>query len=121
MIPFQELVVHHDLVQGDDENFSVTLSRNGTAANIASDATVKASIVGAGRSITHVGPVTLANDAVADDGTAAAWGSGVVVVAFESADMADCPAGIYELEIQVDDSGKTSWFQGVRVKKHTIA
>lgn len=111
----------HTLVQGDDENFAVQLTRNGSSFSIDAGATVEASIVGAGRTKTHVGPVTLSNAAVADDGTSADWSTALVVVSFTSAQMDACPKGIFELEIQVDDSGKTSWFQGVKVEGDTIA
>jgi len=104
------------IVTGDDIAIPVTLTKDGKLFSIASNAVVKAALVGADHSAILAGPVTLSNTA-----TGANWPASLVVVeipgTLTAAITAFKPA---LLEIQVNDGGPLTWFAEVRIIKGLI-
>ena len=105
-----------DITTGDDVALLVTLKKNGATFTIDPGATVEAAIVDAQR-ITQLMPaVSQSNGGNAD------WANSLVEVILTSAQTAviDKQGGAL-LEIQVDDSGKQTWFASVNIKRGSIA
>ncbi len=92
------------LIIGDDFNRQVQLKKDGVEFDMAG-ATVQAAIVSEDRATVLIDPVSCAEGA-----TGAVWASSLVVVAFTEAATAEVTEGLCYLEIQVDDSGKNTWF-----------
>ena len=102
------------LVTGDDIALAVQLKRNGAAFSIDVGATVKAALVSSSGTVT--GPVVCSSSADGAD-----WSTSLVVAEFESATTQAMAIGDYELEIEVDDNGRTTWFvQGFHVAADSI-
>ena len=105
------------IVTGDDVALPVTLKKDGETFSIDAGATVQASIVLADRSATLIPAVTCSNSAAGAD-----WLNSLVVVEFSSAATGAVTDYVPALvEIQVDDSGKLTWFVGVVIEKGSIA
>ena len=105
------------IVTGDDVALPVTLKKDGATFSIDAGATVQASIVLPDGSVTLVSAVTCSNAA-----TGADWDNSLVVVEFSSAETGAVTDYVpAKVEIQVDDSGKLTWFVGVVIEKGSIA
>ena len=105
------------IVTGDDVALPVTLKKDGAVFAIDAGATVQAALVSLDRSTVLAGPVTCSNVA-----TGADWANSLVMVEFNSATSGAITAyGKALLEIQVNDSGKLTWFVTVDIEKGTIA
>jgi hypothetical protein len=105
------------LVQNDDENYQVQLTRDGLPFTIDPLSTVTAGVIHRDSGST-VGPV------VCDSGADGAnWASSLVVVTIPSATTALCDLGQSTIEIQIDDpsDGKSTFFlDNVVVRKDHI-
>lgn len=86
---------------GDDVALTISLLRNGASFAIDPGATVRAALV---QGDTITGPVTLSSGASGAD-----WTQSIVTVEIPAATTATAPLGVNKLEIEVDDSGKTTW------------
>ena len=105
------------IVTGDDVALPVTLKKDGAVFAIDAGATVQAALVSLDRSTVLAGPVTCSNVA-----TGADWPNSLVIVPFDSTTTSSITAtGKALLEIQVNDSGKLTWFVTVDIEKGTIA
>jgi len=107
------------IVTGDDVALPVTLKKDGATFTIDPGATVQASIISVDRSVALIPAVTCSNAA-----TGADWANSLLIVAFTSTETAailDANLGAALLEIQVDDSGKLTWFVSIDIVKGTIA
>lgn len=105
------------IVTGDNVSLQVTLKRDNQTFTIAPGATVEASIVDLEHKEVYVAAVAQSNTAPGAD-----WANSLVIVEFAPADTADVTyQGEATLEIQVDDSGKTTFFAGVVLISGTIA
>jgi len=105
------------IVTGDDVALPVTLRKDGQTFAINLASTVRAAVVSLDRSETLIAAVTLSNVA-----TGADWANSLVVAEFSSAESADATTtGPALLEIQVDDSGKTTWFLTVEITAGSIS
>lgn len=104
-------------ITGDDISVPITLTKNGVPFTISNSATVKTRLVTTSRA------ASLSEDVVQSHLTAGAnWGASLVVVVLGSAATAQiAQQGLANLEIQVDDSGKTTWFVPVTLVKGSIA
>ena len=100
---------------GDDESFLVTLKRNGSTFTIDPGATVRAALV-------HKKYKSCSSAVACSSGaTGADWANSLVAVEFASSVTANCPPGDSELELEVDDGGKSTYFHWpVTVKKGLI-
>lgn len=104
------------LVTGDDTSLSVTLKKNGQTFNIDTGATVQASLVTPNHIKTIMNPVGVLSTA-----TGADWTNSLIVIELTSAETgAITDYGDALLEIQVDDSGKTTFFANINVTRGTI-
>ena len=104
------------LVTGDDVSISVTLKRNGATFTIDPAATVKASIIKSD----HV-TILLAAIEQSEAATGADWANSLVIVSFTSTETLSIDhTGEAILEIQVDDSGKTTFFAVINIVSGTI-
>lgn len=104
------------IVTGDDVAMSVTLYKNSATFEIDAGATVSARFVLA----EHTGVLT---DAIAQVSTAtgADWANSLVMVEFSSAVTgAIKQQGEALVEIQVDDSGKRTWFVAVEIVRGQV-
>ena len=99
------------LVAGDDDSISIQLTRDGATFSIDTGATVKAAITSLDRQTVLAGPVTCLSNA-----TGADWSTGLVVAPFASADTGSMTTfGSLRLEVEVDDSGKQTYSDGITV------
>lgn len=104
------------IVTGDDVALSVTLKKGGATFLINGTATVQASLVSLDHQTTYAGPVAQSNAASGAD-----WANSLVVVELASANTSSITyQGKALLEIQVDDSGKTTFFASVIIVLGTI-
>jgi hypothetical protein len=95
-----------EITIGDDIRFSVTLTKDNVPVPIDSGATIRAVLKHDNASISPL--VTLSNAA-----TGADWSNGVVIVEFTSAESATIKEVSHPLlEIEVDDSGLSTWHCG---------
>ena len=106
-----------NIVTGDDTSLLVTLKKGGNTFSIDSGATIKASLTSVNKSTILITPVEVLEATSGSD-----WANSKVVVVFSAANtgaISEYKQAI--LEIQVDDSGKKTWFGRVNVVKGTIA
>lgn len=104
------------LVTGDDISLPVTLKKNGATFSIDAGATVIGRLVTRDRKNPLTIEVTQSNAAPAD------WGNSLVMVVFTSTHTKDIEEqGPALLEIQVDDSGKRTWFVSIVIARGNIA
>lgn len=104
------------IVTGDDSSLSVTLRKGGVTFNIDTGATVQASLVSLDHQTVYAGPITQSNATPGAD-----WANSLVVVEFASTDTDSITyQGKALMEIQVDDSGKTTFFASVMIVLGTI-
>jgi hypothetical protein len=106
------------LTTGDDTKLPVELFKGGVPFEIASSAIIKASVVTKDRSTIILAPVSVLEATEGSD-----WFNSVVVVAFTSVNtgaILDSQLGTNELEIQIDDGGKLTWFTKIKIRKGTI-
>jgi hypothetical protein len=104
------------LVSGDDIVMSVQLYKDGATFNINAGATVEARLVSLEHDEYYTDPVVQSNSA-----PGAAWATSLVTVEFAEADTLNVThQGAALLEIQVDDNGKSTWFEGVAIVTGTI-
>lgn len=96
------------LVIGDDLSIPVQLKKGGVVFNIPGTATVEAAIVDTDRSALLSAVVTCVEAAPGAD-----WTNSLIIVDFSEVQSAAIPRGDAYLEIQVDDSGKNTWFVSV--------
>jgi len=104
------------IVTGDDVSLPVTLKKDGATFIINGGATVKASLVSENKDTVLIAPVTVLEANPGSD-----WANSLVVVQFTSIETGALTA--YNpslLEIQVDDSGKLTWFASINVDRGTI-
>lgn len=112
----------YELVTGDDVSIPVTLKQGADVASLATftinpSATVTACIVSTGKNEQYSAEVTCNNAA-----TGADWANSLVIVEFTSAQTnAITHVGTAMLEIQVNDSGKTTYYQQIKILSDTIA
>lgn len=105
------------IVTGDDVSLSVTLKKDNSTFTINPAATVEASLVSQDHNTVVLAPVTVSNSA-----TGADWANSLVVIEFTSTETNSITTyGELILEIQVDDSGKTTFFAEISVEIGTIA
>ena len=103
-------------VPGDDVSLAVTLKKNGATFNISSGASVTASVV-----TTDHQTVLIAETAQSDGTSGADWANSLVIVEFtEALTEVVTDAGSANLEVQVDDGGKLTWFGDIEIKIGTI-
>lgn len=103
------------IVTGDDVSLAVTLKKNGATFSIDAGATVEASIITPDR-----GTILVAATAQASATPGADWANSLVVVQFSSALTNYAYTGTVVIEIQVDDSGKTTFFATANSVEGTI-
>jgi hypothetical protein len=105
------------IVTGDDVAISSTLKRNGSTFLISPTATVSASLIKTDHSTILLGPVDQVSTASGAD-----WSNSLVIVEFTSAQTgAITYTGEALLEVQVNDSGKTTFFAVISIIAGTIA
>lgn len=104
------------IVVGDDINIPVTLKKNGVVFAINGSAVVKARFI----STDHL--LALCADTTQSNATSGAnWSASLVVIVFPAATTATIEyQGEAVLEIQVDDSGKTTWFTPVTITRGLV-
>jgi hypothetical protein len=105
------------LVTGDDNAIPVTLKKNGATFVISAGATIKAQLVSLDHKTTY-SPVVEVNKAT--PGTDLSKSLVVAVFAPETT-SAIVYQGKALLEIQVDDSGKKTWFPAIEIRRGNIA
>jgi hypothetical protein len=105
-----------EIVTGDDVAISCTLKKNGATFTIDPGATVEASLIQTDHETVLLAPVAQSNGAAGAD-----WANSLVVVEFTSSQTDIAFTGSALLEIQVDDSGKTTFFAGITMVAGTIA
>ena len=104
------------IVTGDDVSLSVTLKKGGATFSIDVGATVQASLVSLDHQTVYAGPIAQSNVTPGAD-----WANSLVVVELASATTSPITyQGKALLEIQVDDSGKTTFFASVIIVLGTI-
>ena len=104
------------IVTGDDVSLPTTLKKDNATFTIAPSATVKASIVSKDRSTILIPAATVLEATTGSD-----WANSLIIVQFTSAETnAVTDYTIADLEIQVDDSGKLTWFTSVEIQRGTI-
>jgi len=104
------------LVSGDDIVMSVTLQKDGSVFNINPGATVEARLISVDHLTEYTAPVGQSNSAPGAD-----WANSLVTVQFAEADTLEVTyQGAALLEIQVDDNGKSTWFETVQLSLGTI-
>lgn len=106
-----------DIVTGDDVSLLAKLKLDGASFAIDSGATVKGSLVSMDKTILIAAVTVLSTEPGAD------WSISEVVVPFTSSATAAIPdseLGDALLEVQVDDSGKDTWFLSTDIEKGTI-
>jgi len=104
------------LVTGDDIQMLVTLLKDGATFNINAGATVHARLIDVGKENPYMDAIVQSNTAPGAD-----WPNSLVTVEFASADTADIAyQGPALLEVQVDDNGKSTWFETVQISGDTI-
>ncbi len=104
------------IVTGDDIAIPVTLKKDGATFAIDAGATIKARLVSSDHKTTYSDEIDQSNVAPGAD-----WDNSLVVVAFGSAETVEIThQGVAALEIQVDDSGKRTWFVTVNIVKGNI-
>lgn len=104
------------IVTGDDVSISVELQKNELTFNIPTDAVVKARLVSTGNTKVYSGEVAQSSSA-----TGADWANSLVVVEMVPSDTSGIShQGAAELEIQVDDGKKTTWFATVEIVRGHI-
>jgi len=105
-----------NLVTGDDIQMLVTLLKDGTTFNINAAATVEARLINIDRTQAYMDPVAQSNAASGAD-----WSNSLVTVEFAETDTSDITyQGAALLEVQVDDNGKSTWFETVNILLDTI-
>ena len=105
------------IVTGDNVALQVTLKKNGSTFLINSGATVEASLIGNAHEEVFVAAVAQSSGTSGAD-----WANSVVVVIFSPTDTENVThKGEAVLEIQVDDSGKTTFFADLEIAQGTIA
>jgi hypothetical protein len=104
------------IVAGDDSDYSAQLYKNAAAFSIDSGATVEARLISIDKQTPYTDILTCSNSA-----TGASWGTSLVVVEIAAADTEDITySGMALLEIQVNDSGKITFFGSVNITIGTI-
>lgn len=105
------------LVTGDDFTLPVNLTINDAAFNMSTATSVKARIVSADHA------AALTSEVAQSSGTSGAnWTASLVVVVIAAADTASIASfGAALLEIQVEMSGKATWFVPVEIVQGQIA
>lgn len=103
------------LVIGDDLSMPVQLKKGGVVFNIPGTATVQAAIVDKDRANVLAGPVSCLEGA-----TGADWTTSLVIVDFPESESEKITPGLVYLEIQVDDSGKNTWFVSISAVQGNI-
>ena len=108
-----------EIVTGDGIDLAVTLKKNSATFAIASNspaATVTAAIISGDHSTQYIAGTVQSSGA-----TGADWDNSLVIVAFTAAQTAKITyTGNALLEVQVDDSGKTTFFGTIKIIKGTI-
>lgn len=103
-------------VTGDDIVVPVTLKKDGVVFAINTSAVVKAALVRTSHENKLCNEVTQSNATVG-----ANWATSLVVISIPSANTINLDfQGAALLEIQVDDSGKLTWFVPVNIVKGVI-
>lgn len=104
------------ITTGDNISLQVTLKKDGSTFNIDSGATVQASIIDKTHKTVLAGPITQSNATAGAD-----WANSLVIVEFSPTDTSSITyQGEARLEIQVDDSGKTTFFADISILLGTI-
>ena len=93
-----------EITAGDDITIPVTLKKNGATFAIDSAATINAAIVDVDVQNLLSSVVTVNKSAAGTD-----LANSLIQVSFTSAQTAGVRPGNAKIEIQVDDSGKTTW------------
>lgn len=105
-----------ELTIGDDISLSVQLRKDSATFNINTTSIVEAQIVANDRNSVLSAKTTMTSTA-----TGADWANSLVVVEFASSATSNITTfGPAILELQVDDSGKTTWFSSVRLLNSQI-
>lgn len=106
------------IVTGDDTIITAQLLKNGSNFRIDSGANIKASLITKDRRNILIPPVTADSNEVDSD-----WFNSLIIIKFTSAETDAIPKnkiGGALLEIQVNDGGKLTWFQTVKILQGTI-
>ena len=103
------------IVTGDDANITVDLKINGATFAIDSGAIVRAAIVDTTHESLLAGPNTVLEATSGSD-----WANSRVVATFSTMDTAALAQGNAYIELEVDDSGKNTWFVGINIVKGHI-
>jgi len=103
------------ITSGDDVLISATLYKDGLTFTIAPTADVKAAVISRDNKVL-IGPV-----AQSDATTGADWANSLVMVEFKEEDTVTTFTGKAEMEIQVDDGGKQTFFTPVSIRRGNIA
>jgi len=104
------------LVTGDDISLPVTLKKNGATFDINTSATVYAMLVNKTRTTELTEPIAQVSST-----SGANWANSLVVVELSSEDTIEIDASQSALlEIQVNDSGRRTWFVTVNLVKGFI-
>jgi hypothetical protein len=105
------------IVTGDTIALPVTLKKSGATFVIAAGATVQASLVSLDHRTVLAGPVTMSAAAIGAD-----WDNSLVMIEMASSVTANIIySGQVDLEVQVDDVGKLTWFFTLDLVQGTIA
>lgn len=105
------------IVTGDTLALPVTLKKNGSTFVIDAGATVQASLISLDHRTVLAGPVTMDSGAPGAD-----WGNSLIMIEMDSSVTANIVySGQIDLEVQVDDGGKLTWFFTLDLVQDTIA
>ena len=109
-----------NIVTGDDNTVPVTLKKSKNIFTISPTATVKAAIIDEKHTSILAGPITADLQAAGTN-----LSQSTVVFSFAAADtesiaLTKNPTSA-KLEVQVDDSGKTTWHEKITLTKGMIA
>jgi len=104
------------IVTGDDVTLPVTLKKDSATFTIPVSATVKTAIVSPNRDQVLI-PASLSSDTA----SGADWANSLIIATFSSTETSKVTNyGDAILEIQVNDSGKTTWFTSLIIEKGSI-
>jgi hypothetical protein len=105
-----------EIIAGDDSDYAAQLYKDAATFTIDAGATVEARLISIDRQTTYTDVLTCSNGASGAD-----WANSLVVVEIAEADtLAITYSGMALLEIQVDDSGKITFFGSVVIALGTI-
>ena len=106
------------LTTGDDTVFTVQLTKDKAPFAIDGSATIQASVVTKDKKTILIAPVP-----VLEATAGSIWINSIVVVTFTealTAAITTSQLGSAYLEIQVDDGGKITWFNTIKILQGTI-